>query len=71
LVDWCAVVRLESFPCVFCQSKEFDRVTDWLKHSLQAIVVSFEYELEIGGRDNVIWKISLKIILHFSKGIHE
>jgi hypothetical protein len=38
-VDWCAVMTLESFSCVFCQSKEFDRVTDWLKHSLQTIVV--------------------------------
>jgi hypothetical protein len=38
-VDWCAVMTLESFSCMFCQSKEFDRVTDWLKHSLQAIVV--------------------------------
>jgi hypothetical protein len=27
-VDSCAVVTLESFPCVCCQSKEFDRVTD-------------------------------------------
>jgi hypothetical protein len=34
-------VTLESFSCVFCQSKEFDRVTDWLKHSLQAIVYIF------------------------------
>ena len=32
-VDWCAVMTLESFSCVFCQSKEFDRVTDWLKQS--------------------------------------
>jgi hypothetical protein len=79
-VDWCAVMTLESFSCVFCQSNEFvfktivlfqvwdtnividlfhdtfqfyhathacvlcqsnefDLVTDWLKHSLQAIVV--------------------------------
>ena len=38
-VDWCTVMTLESFSCVFCQSKEFDRVTDWLKHSLQAIMV--------------------------------
>jgi hypothetical protein len=28
-VDWCAVMTLESFSCVFCQSKEFDRVY-WL-----------------------------------------
>ncbi len=42
-VDWCAVMTLESFSCVFCQSKEFDRVTDWLKHSLQAIVVYVKY----------------------------
>jgi hypothetical protein len=42
-VDWCAVVTLESFSCVFCQSKEFDRVTDWLKHSLQVIVVYVKY----------------------------
>jgi hypothetical protein len=31
------VSPLESFSCVFCQSKEFDRVTDWLKHSLQSM----------------------------------
>jgi hypothetical protein len=42
-VDWCAVMTLESFSCVFCQSKEFDRVTDWLKHSLQTIVVYVKY----------------------------
>ena len=36
-------MTLESFSCVFCQSKEFDRVTDWLKHSLQAIVVYVKY----------------------------
>ena len=29
-VDWCAVMTLESISCLFCQSKEFDRVTDWL-----------------------------------------
>jgi hypothetical protein len=33
-VDWCAVMTLESFSCVFCQSKEFDRVTDWLTDML-------------------------------------
>jgi hypothetical protein len=44
-VDWCAVMTLESFSCVFCQSKEFDRETDWLKHSLQAIVVYVKYLL--------------------------
>jgi hypothetical protein len=43
LVDWCAVMTLESFSCVICQSKEFDRVTDWLKHSLQASVVYVKY----------------------------
>ena len=42
-VDWCAVMTLDFFSCVFCQSKEFDRVTDWLKHSLQAIVVYVKY----------------------------
>jgi hypothetical protein len=42
-VDWCAVMTLESFSCMLCQSKEFDRVTDWLKHSLQAIVVYVKY----------------------------
>ena len=42
-VNWCAVMTQESFSCVFCQSKEFDRVTDWLKHSLQAIVVYVKY----------------------------
>jgi hypothetical protein len=36
-------MTLESFSCVFCQSTEFDRVTDWLKHSLQAIVVYVKY----------------------------
>jgi hypothetical protein len=36
-------MMLESFSCVFCQSTEFDRVTDWLKHSLQAIVVYVKY----------------------------
>jgi hypothetical protein len=39
----CAVMTLESFSCVFCQSEEFDCVTDWLKHSLQAIVVYVKY----------------------------
>jgi hypothetical protein len=38
-VDWCAVLTLEPFSFVCCQSKEFDRVTDLLKHSLQTIVV--------------------------------
>ena len=42
-VDRCAVITLESFSCVFWQSKEFDRVTDWLKHSLQAIVMYVKY----------------------------
>jgi hypothetical protein len=42
-VDWCTVMTLESFSSVFCQSKEFDRVTDWLKYSLQAIVVYVKY----------------------------
>jgi hypothetical protein len=42
-VDWCAVMTLESFSCVFCQSKEFDPVTVWLKHSLPAIVVYVKY----------------------------
>ena len=42
-VDCCAVMTLESFYCVLCQSKEFDRVTDWLEHSLQAIVVYVKY----------------------------
>jgi hypothetical protein len=42
-VDWCAVMTPEFFSCVFCQSREFDRVTDWLKHSLQAIVVYVKY----------------------------
>jgi hypothetical protein len=42
-VDWCAVMTLESFSCVFYQPKEFTRVTDWLKHSLQAIVVYVKY----------------------------
>ena len=28
---------------MFCQSKEFDHVTGWLKHSLQAIVVYVKY----------------------------
>jgi hypothetical protein len=36
-------MTLESFSCVFCQSKEFDRVADWQKHSLQAIVVYVKY----------------------------
>jgi hypothetical protein len=38
-------MTLEYFSCVFCQSKEFDRETDWLKHSLQAIVVYVKYLL--------------------------
>ena len=42
-VGWCAVMTLESFSCMFCNSKEFDRVTDWLKPSLQAIVVYVKY----------------------------
>ena len=42
-VHWCAVMTLESFSCVLCKSKEFDRVTDWLKHSLQASVVYVKY----------------------------
>jgi hypothetical protein len=36
-------MMLESFSCMFCQSKEFDHVTNWLKHSLQAIVVYVKY----------------------------
>ena len=42
-INRCAVMTLESFSCVFCLSKEFNRVTDWLKHSLQAIVVYIKY----------------------------
>ena len=44
-VDLCAVVTLESFSCVFCRSKDSDRVTDWLKHSMQSIVVYVKYHL--------------------------
>ena len=36
-------MTLESFSCMSCQLKEFDRVTDRLKHSLQAIVVYVKY----------------------------
>jgi organic radical activating enzyme len=36
-------MTLESFSCVFCQSKEFEHVYDWPKHSLQAIVVYVKY----------------------------
>jgi hypothetical protein len=36
-------MTLESFSWVSCQLKEFDRVTDRLKHSLQAIVVYVKY----------------------------
>jgi hypothetical protein len=31
------------FLLLICQWKEFDRVTDWQKHSLQAIVVYVKY----------------------------
>ena len=48
------VMTLESFSCVFCQPKEFDRVTDWLKQSTSncgVCQVSFYVFREIGGRE--------------------
>ena len=41
--DSCAVLTLASFSCVFCKSKEFDRVTDRLKHNLQSSMVYVKY----------------------------